>query len=188
AKSSRAAATNRSEENSASPAPDFATVTGTSLSEGATFPPGKARKPPKKRSFSARRTMKRSDEPLASNTLAALAIWLTGKCSLQRKTRRQGGKETRRPEGLPAFLVSLSACLLVSLSSFIFGLWRRFFPLGRRFFPLGRRSQSFLDAIEEPLHGEWFTDVINNAQVLGVGLVAAPLVGRDHDDGRRVRL
>src|SRR5207244_1958529 len=147
-KSSRAAATKRSEEKSALPAPGSVAFTGMSLSEGATFPPGKARKPPKKRSFSARRTMKRSDEPFASNTLAAFAIWLTTRCSLRRKTRRQGGKETRRPEGLPAFLVSLSPCLLVSLSSFIFGLWRRFFPFGRRFFPLGRRRQSFLDAIE----------------------------------------
>src|SRR5437764_10550496 len=39
-----------------------------------------------------------------------------------------------------------------------------------------------------PIYGERLADVIDDAEILGVGLVTAAFVGRDHNDGRGVRL
>src|SRR4051812_35646921 len=65
----------------------------------------------------------------------------------------------------------------------------RFLRLG--LFCLGRRSfsaQAALDGFEQAFHREWFADVVDDAEVLGIGLVPAALVGGDHDDRRGVGL
>src|SRR5262249_30814859 len=49
-------------------------------------------------------------------------------------------------------------------------------------------GQALVHRLEQPLHGEGLADVIDDAEVLGVGLVPAALVGGDHDDRRGVRL
>src|SRR5262249_28744348 len=49
-------------------------------------------------------------------------------------------------------------------------------------------GQAALDRLEEALHGERLADVVDDAEVLRVGLVAAALVGGDHDDRRGVGL
>lgn len=45
--------------------------------------------------------------------------------------------------------------------------------------------QQLFDAFHQPVHGERLADIVVDAQHLGVRLVTAPLVGRDHDHAHR---
>ena len=51
-----------------------------------------------------------------------------------------------------------------------------------------RRIQPAFHRLQQPFHRERLADVIDHAQILGVGLVPAAFVGRDHDDRRGVGL
>src|SRR2546425_995341 len=52
----------------------------------------------------------------------------------------------------------------------------------------GGAGEAALDGLEQAFHGERFADVIDDAEVFGVGLVPAALVGGNHDDGRGIGL
>src|SRR5262249_7498845 len=159
-----------------------AAVTVRSVSSGATLPPGKAQKPPKKRSCSARWTSSTSaaSGPRASSTLAACAIALTGRSFLgvvaPARSASKGDRSSpcwRCGLGDPMLFAARRAFHLPSHNpSFLVGLflaWRRFRLL------LG--AQSPFHRLQEPLHRERLADVIDDAQVLGVRLVPAALVG-----------
>src|SRR5215469_5283327 len=99
--------------------------------------------------------------------------------------RRAGARPTMKTSAEPGPRASSTLAAAVtsltagSLLGFVGGL------LGRR---LGLALQAALDGLQEALHGEGLADVIDDAEVLGVGLVAAALVGGNHDDGRGVGL
>src|SRR5438105_4165878 len=103
-----------------------------------------------------------------------------GKAMNPPKKRRPGDRRTRnssRDLG-PRPRSTLEACTIVFTAalSFRFGLLRRL-----------RLTECRLDALQQSVHGERFADVVDHTKVLGVGLVAAALVGGDHDDRRCVR-
>src|SRR5206468_5406062 len=127
---------------------------GTASSSRTTLPPGKAWKPPKNRSASERRTTKTSAAlgPRANSTLAAWVIALTPSNPPSPLTPLPPGERGKGPLGPTRGL----GLLLI----FVF----RLRP--------GLAGQPALDALEQPFHGEGLADVVNDAEVFGVGLVA----------------
>src|SRR5438067_10495727 len=96
--------------------------------------------------------------------------------------RRVGARPTRKTSGEPGPRArrTLAASVMALTGGSVLLVFGRGF--------LGLASKAALDGLEQALHGEGLANVVDDAEVLDVGLVPAALVGGDHDNGRGVGL